>query len=80
MLREKGLRIVNIDTVLIAEEPRISPYRDKIVKNLSRITGLKEEAISVKAKTKEGLGFIGRKEGIEAYAVVLVEGDRSLDG
>jgi 2-C-methyl-D-erythritol 2,4-cyclodiphosphate synthase len=80
MLREKGLRIVNIDTVLIAEEPKISPHRDRILKNLSRITGLREEAISVKAKTKEGLGFIGKKEGIEAYAVVLVEGDRSLDG
>lgn len=73
VMKEKGFRIVNIDSVIILEEPKISPYRERIVKNLSRITGLNEEDISVKAKTKEGLGFVGKREGIEAYSVVLVE-------
>ncbi|MCS7281483.1 MAG: 2-C-methyl-D-erythritol 2,4-cyclodiphosphate synthase [Desulfobacterota bacterium] len=75
MLKEKGFRILNIDSVVILEEPKISPFRERIVKNLSRITGLSEESISVKAKTKEGFGFVGKKEGIEAYAVVLIEKD-----
>ncbi len=73
IMRNKGFRILNIDTVIVAQKPKIAPYREMIVKNLSRITGLKEEDVSVKAKTKEGLGFVGREEGIEAYAVVLVE-------
>ncbi|MCX7858268.1 MAG: 2-C-methyl-D-erythritol 2,4-cyclodiphosphate synthase [Deltaproteobacteria bacterium] len=73
ILKEKGFRLVNVDSVVILEEPKIGPYRKEIIRNLSRITGLREDDISVKAKTKEGFCFVGDKEGIEAYAVVLVE-------
>lgn len=73
MLKERGYRILNIDSVVVAQKPKISPFREKIVESLSKIIGLEEEKISVKAKTTEGLGFVGKEEGIEAYAVVLIE-------
>jgi 2-C-methyl-D-erythritol 2,4-cyclodiphosphate synthase len=70
---KKGYKIVNIDAVIIAEEPKVSPYREKIKARLSEILGIDITSVSVKGKTTEGLGFTGRKEGIAVQAVALLE-------
>jgi 2-C-methyl-D-erythritol 2,4-cyclodiphosphate synthase len=64
--------IVNIDATLIAQEPRIAPHADAMKANLSEALGLPMDRISIKATTNEGLGFIGRGEGIAAMAVASV--------
>ena len=73
LTKKKGYRIVNIDAVIIAEEPKVSPYREKIKVRLSEILGIDITSVSVKGKTTEGLGFTGRKEGIAVQAVALLE-------
>jgi 2-C-methyl-D-erythritol 2,4-cyclodiphosphate synthase len=73
LTRKKGYRIVNIDAVIIAEEPKVSPYRERIKARLSEILELDITSISVKGKTTEGLGFTGRKEGIAVQAATLLE-------
>jgi 2-C-methyl-D-erythritol 2,4-cyclodiphosphate synthase len=58
--------------MIIAEEPKISPYREKIISNLSSILSISKDTINIKATTNEGLGFVGRKEGIAVFAVALL--------
>lgn len=67
-----GYYISWIDTTIIAEKPKLSPYVDQIKESLS-LTGISTRAINIKAKTNEGMGFIGRGEGIAAFAVCLLE-------
>ena len=74
-LREAGYRVVNIDSTVIAQRPRISKYTDKMRKNIAEVLHLGTDRISVKATTEEGLGFTGRQEGIAAQAVCLIEGE-----
>jgi 2-C-methyl-D-erythritol 2,4-cyclodiphosphate synthase len=73
LVKKKGYRIVNIDAVVITEEPKISLYREKIKSRLAEILEIDVTSLSVKGKTSEGLGFTGRKEGIAVQAVVLLE-------
>lgn len=73
MLRERGLRIVNIDLTLIAQAPRIAPWRDAIRHSVAGLVGLPESAVNLKATTTEHLGFLGRAEGLAAMASALVE-------
>jgi len=73
MINEKNYHIANIDTTICLERPKISPYIPLIQQKLSEVIGIPEYDISVKAKTSEKLGFIGREEGISAYAVVLLD-------
>jgi 2-C-methyl-D-erythritol 2,4-cyclodiphosphate synthase len=73
LAREKGYSIVNIDAVVAAQEPKIAPIRDTMRTRLAAVIGINADRISIKGKTTEGLGFVGRKEGIEVYAVVLLE-------
>lgn len=80
LARKKGYTIVNIDTVVTAQEPKIAPIRDVIRKNIAAIVGVSEDRISIKGKTTEGLGFVGKKEGIEAYAVVLLDETGGIHG
>lgn len=68
-----GWRVVNCDTVLICEEPKILPHRAAIRGSLAGLLGVPEDAVMVKGKTSEKLGFAGRGEGIAAQAVVLLE-------
>ena len=72
MAKEENADIVNIDSTIVAEEPRLSDYILEMRQNLSGTLGVNLDQISVKATTTEGMGFAGRKEGISAYAVVLV--------
>jgi len=73
LAREKGYRITSVDSVLVAEKPKISPFRSAMKEKIARILGIEPEVVGIKGKTTEGLGFTGRGEGIAAHAVVLVE-------
>jgi 2-C-methyl-D-erythritol 2,4-cyclodiphosphate synthase len=73
LITECGFAVVNADLTVVAERPKISPYRERIIGSLAAALGLAENRVSVKATTTEGLGFCGREEGIGAQAVVLVE-------
>lgn len=72
-LKENHIRIINVDSVLILEEPKLLPYVEKIKESVSFILEVSKERVSIKAKTNEGMGFIGRKEGIASISVVLLE-------
>ncbi|HJP13088.1 MAG: 2-C-methyl-D-erythritol 2,4-cyclodiphosphate synthase [Nitrospinota bacterium] len=69
MAAERGLTPKNVDTIIIAERPKLAPYTDEIRKRLAGALGLEEEFVNVKATTSEGLGFTGRGEGMAAHAV-----------
>jgi 2-C-methyl-D-erythritol 2,4-cyclodiphosphate synthase len=72
-LRHKGYSIVNVDSTVLAERPKIAPHREAMRLRLARAMGVGVEAVSVKATTMERLGAIGRCEGIAAIAVATVE-------
>ncbi len=73
LVREQGGRLINIDASLISEAPKIAPHIAAMKAHLSRVTGLPERRVGIKATTNERLGFLGRKEGIAAMAVASVE-------
>ncbi len=71
-VKNRGAEILNIDAVVILEEPRIAPFREKIREKLSSILGIDRECINIKATTSETLGFVGRKEGVVSLVSVLL--------
>ena len=73
-LADNGWLIGNIDATVVAEQPKLSHFIDGIRQKLSQTLGIAPGQVSVKAKTSDGLGFIGRGEGMSAHAVVLIEG------
>ncbi|MBE0446534.1 MAG: 2-C-methyl-D-erythritol 2,4-cyclodiphosphate synthase [Actinobacteria bacterium] len=73
ILRDKGYRISNIDAIAILEEPKLGPFKQRMREEISAATGLDISKISIKATTTEGLGYIGRRKGVAAQAVALVE-------
>jgi len=70
---EKGYKIGNIDATIVAQKPKLAPYIARMVENIAAATATEPDRINVKATTTEELGFAGRKEGIAAYAVALLE-------
>lgn len=75
MLSEKGWKIENADCTLTLEKPKINPYIPEIKKVLAPLMNITEQDISIKATTNEGMGYVGREEGVNAYAVVLISRD-----
>jgi 2-C-methyl-D-erythritol 2,4-cyclodiphosphate synthase len=73
LVAEKGFHIVNIDTVIVCERPKVQPHREEIRERIASILGIGKDRVSVKGKTTERLGFTGREEGIAAYAVCLLD-------
>jgi 2-C-methyl-D-erythritol 2,4-cyclodiphosphate synthase len=73
LLREKGWEIGNIDAMVCLEAPKINPHIPAMKGYIADAAGISEEDISIKATTNEKLGFIGREEGVVAYAVCLIE-------
>lgn len=71
-LRARGGMIAHLDATLICESPRIGPYRDRMRENIAAICGIAPERVGLKATTNEGLGFIGRNEGIAAMATATI--------
>ncbi len=73
LIHEKGFEIVNIDSTISAQKPKLKPYIPGIKNKLAQVLGISAEQVSVKATTTEEMGFEGREEGISAQAVVLLE-------
>ncbi|HDS02524.1 MAG TPA: 2-C-methyl-D-erythritol 2,4-cyclodiphosphate synthase [Firmicutes bacterium] len=67
--------IQNIDVIILAEEPRIEPYSAAMQKKLAALCGIMPEQVSVKGKSNEGMGFVGRREGIASFVSVLIRGE-----
>ena len=72
-LREAGYAVVNLDATVLAQAPKLAPYRERMRENLARALSLDTSRVSVKATTEEGLGFTGEGLGIAAHAVALLE-------
>ncbi|MEK9657854.1 MAG: 2-C-methyl-D-erythritol 2,4-cyclodiphosphate synthase [bacterium] len=72
LIGQKNYHIQNLDTVIMAQAPKLSPYKAAMIENLARCLSLSVQDISVKITTTERLGFVGREEGIAAQAVVLL--------
>lgn len=72
-INENGFYIENIDSTLIAQKPKMSPYIEQMRDNIADACGVDISAVSVKATTEEKLGFTGREEGISAHAVALIK-------
>ena len=73
LLNEKGWTVGNIDAMICLEAPKINPHVPAMKENIADAMGISDEDISIKATTNETMGFVGRKEGIVAYAVCLIE-------
>lgn len=73
LISDKGFVIGNIDTTICLQQPKVNPYVPQMKKVLAGVMGISEEDISIKATTTEKLGYVGREEGVSAYAVVLIE-------
>lgn len=72
LLRRRGYSINNIDSTVVAEEPKIAPYIGEMCKTIATTLDIPVELVNVKGKTEEGLGFTGGKKGIKAYAICLI--------
>jgi 2-C-methyl-D-erythritol 2,4-cyclodiphosphate synthase len=73
LISAKGFSIMNLDSTIFADAPKLSPYRDAMQKNISRTIEIKQDRVNVKATTFEGLGMIGKGEGIGAMCVALID-------
>jgi len=73
LLKEKCYKIINIDAVIIAQEPKMKPHIPAMRKKLCEVLHLQEDELNIKATTEEGLGFTGAKEGISSQVVVLID-------
>lgn len=72
LVKKKGYAISNIDTVIIAEEPKFSPFKKQIQENVAMVLKIEKDRVNIKAKTNEGLGETGKKEAISCYAVAML--------
>ena len=73
LLKGEGYAVVNLDATLLAQAPKIAPYREQMRSNIAQALGISIAQVSVKATTEEGLGFTGEKLGMAAHAVALLE-------
>lgn len=73
MILKKGYKIENIDSIIACQSPKLKNYIDEMRENISNVLEIDLDRVSVKATTTEGLGFVGKKEGIEAYSVCLLK-------
>jgi ygbB family len=71
-VKDKGWKVINIDSTIIAQQPKLRPYIDLMRKNIASDLELPVDSINIKGKTNEKLGYLGRMEAIEAQAVVLL--------
>ena len=74
-LHARALAVANVDLTVLAQAPKIAPYRDAMRRQIAQLLQIDEQHVNIKATTTEGLGFLGRTEGIAAQAVVLLSGD-----
>ena len=72
LVGKKGFAVNNVDTVVIAQEPKLSPFKKQIQERIAQSLNIKEDNVNIKAKTNEGIGEIGQIEAIACYAVVTI--------
>ena len=72
LLKAKGYEIVNMDCILFAQEPKLSPHKKQMAQNIAKVLGLESDFVNIKATTTETLGFVGKKEGIAAQTTLLI--------
>ena len=75
LLRARRLAVANVDLTVLAQAPKIAPYREAMRRQIAQLLEVGVERVNIKATTTEGLGFLGRAEGIAAQAVVLLSGE-----
>ncbi len=73
LVKDKGYEIGNIDSTICLQQPKVNPYIPQMKACLSQVMGIEEDDISIKATTTERLGFVGKEEGVAAYATVLIQ-------
>lgn len=73
LLERQNYKPVNVDAMLLLEKPKIAPFIPQMRKNIARCLGIELDAVSIKATTTEGLGFVGKGEGATAHAVCIIE-------
>ena len=76
LVREQGWRVADVDCTIAAQAPKLAPYRDEMRARMAAALGVEKDAVGVKATTTERLGFVGREEGIAAWAVALLDDGR----
>jgi 2-C-methyl-D-erythritol 2,4-cyclodiphosphate synthase len=69
---EKGFLINNVDSTIVLEKPKLAGYLHEMIMNISEVLRISQSSVNIKAKTNEGMGFVGRSEGVVAFAVVTV--------
>lgn len=79
-VRMKGFEVVNVDIVVVCEEPKIAPYADEMRHRVASACGIEPGSVSIKGKTTEGMGFAGRKEGIASMAVAMLAERSDVSG
>ena len=72
LVRARGYRVVNVDATVIAERPKLGPHRPAIRARLAAVLGIEPDAVGVKGKTNEGMGWIGRGEGLAVIAIAML--------
>ncbi|MBX7156657.1 MAG: 2-C-methyl-D-erythritol 2,4-cyclodiphosphate synthase [Bacteriodetes bacterium] len=73
MITEQQLQLVNVDVTLVLESPKILPYKQQMRSTIALLCGLPEQRVNLKATTSEKLGFVGNKEGVQAYAICQLQ-------
>jgi 2-C-methyl-D-erythritol 2,4-cyclodiphosphate synthase len=73
LLEKKEVKVNNVDATIVAQEPALSPYIERMRENIARVLKIEKNRVNIKATTTEGLGFSGKGEGIAAYAVASIE-------
>jgi len=73
LLTERRYRVVNVDTTVLADAPRLGKFRDAMRNNIASDLGVAVDQVNIKATTSEGLGFIGKREGLACHAIALIE-------
>ena len=73
LIKEKGYNIINLDSIIVAQKPKLKPYIESMRENIAKVLGAEVECVSVKATTEEKLGFTGEELGIKSYCVILLE-------
>jgi len=73
LIKEKGYSIVNLDSIIVAQKPKLKPYIEDMRINIAKELDIDRECVSVKATTEENLGFTGEELGIKSYCVILLE-------
>jgi 2-C-methyl-D-erythritol 4-phosphate cytidylyltransferase / 2-C-methyl-D-erythritol 2,4-cyclodiphosphate synthase len=77
LIKEKGFSINNIDVTVVMEMPKLAPYAARMVSNIARVLNIPDDCVNIKAKTNEGMGFIGRNEGVAVFATSILSERKS---